>query len=119
MKWVHITSITICEPVNLPVKKSEWKPSVMEIIVNIDITFGNLRPNKSHRRNYDTVEFRTLDHIEYPFYLGALFRLHSSVCTWPGGKLTTWVEKFKYLDIELSINSEVDLGKKIYSLKEF
>ena len=32
MKWVHITSITICEPVNLPVKKSEWKPSLMKIL---------------------------------------------------------------------------------------
>ena len=32
MKWVHITSITICEPINLPVKISEWKPSVMKIL---------------------------------------------------------------------------------------
>ena len=33
MKWVHIISIAICEPVNPPVKKSEWKPSVMEILL--------------------------------------------------------------------------------------
>ena len=32
MKWVHNTSIMICEPVNLPLKKSEWKPSVMKIL---------------------------------------------------------------------------------------
>ena len=35
-------------------------------IVNIDITFGHLRPNKSPRRNYDTVEFRTFDHTSMP-----------------------------------------------------
>ena len=32
-------------------------------IVNIEITFGNLRPNKFFRRNYDTVQFRTFNHI--------------------------------------------------------
>ena len=52
-------------------------------------------------------------YIVDPFYLGALFR-QNWFCTLPGGKLTTWVEKFKCLDIELSINSGVDLGKKIY-----
>ena len=29
---MHITSIAICEPVSLPVKKSELKPSVMKIL---------------------------------------------------------------------------------------
>ena len=54
-----------------------------------------------------------LTYIVDPFYLGALFRQHW-FCTWQGGKLTTWVEKFKCLDIELSVNSGVELGKKIY-----
>ena len=54
-----------------------------------------------------------LTYIVDPFYLGALFRQHW-FCTRSGGKLTTWVEKFKCLDIGLSINSGMDLGKKIY-----
>ena len=58
-------------------------------------------------------DLNQLTYIVDPFYLGALFRQHW-FCTRPGGKLTTWVEKFKCLDIELSINSGVDLGKKIY-----
>ena len=67
MKWVHITSITICVPVNLRAPSKEIRVETFrdENIVNIDITFGNLRPNKSHRRNYDTVEFRTFDHIYF------------------------------------------------------
>ena len=32
MKLVHITSITICGPVNLPVRKPEWKSSVVKIL---------------------------------------------------------------------------------------
>ena len=52
-------------------------------------------------------------YIVDPFYLGALFR-QNWFWTRPGGKLTTRVEKFKCLDIELSINSGVELGKKIY-----
>ena len=55
----------------------------------------------------------TLTYIVDPIYLNALFRQHW-FCTRPGGKLTTWVEKFKCLDIELSINSGVNVGKKIY-----
>ena len=50
-----------------------------------------------------SLNLNPLTYIVDPFYLGALFRLHW-FCTWPGGKLTTWVEKFKYLDIELRYN---------------
>ena len=67
----------------------------------------------SCKRFISSFDLNPLTYIVDPFYLGALFRQHW-FCTRPGGKLTTWVEKFKCLDNELPINSVVDLGKKIY-----
>ena len=67
----------------------------------------------SFKRFISSFNLNLSTYIVDPFYLGALCR-KNWFCTRPGGKLTTWVKKFKCLDIELSINSGVDLGKKIY-----
>ena len=67
----------------------------------------------SCKRLISSLNLNLLSYIVDPFYLGVLIRQHW-FCIRPGRKLTTWVEEFKCLDIELSINSGVDLGKKIY-----
>ena len=56
MKWVHITSITICGPVNLPVKKSEWKSPVMKILSTLT------SPSEIYGQINIPVQFRTFDH---------------------------------------------------------
>ena len=56
----------------------------------------------SCKRFISSFDLNPLTYIVHPFYLGALFRQHW-FCTQPGWKLTTWVEKFICLDIELTI----------------
>ena len=84
-----------------------WAHEIIKAIAHLATV--NLLSCKHFISSFD---LNPLTYIVDPFYLGALFRQHW-FCTQPGGKLTTWVEKFKCLDIELSFNSGVDLGKKI------
>ena len=55
-----MTILWACWP---PSEEIRLKTFRDENIVNIDNTFGNLRPNKYPRRNDDTVELRTFAYM--------------------------------------------------------